>query len=198
MPRIGQALEANTPADLAGHTTGRPIGLLVREMDRRVGAVGIEDRAHQRRVGVADRSQGIVEADRLDWAEHNAEAVDGDEAHAVGDVQEETGALRWGAEFHRLEGIALIGLNRLEVGQIALEEALRVARTVARMPPPRAAISPDGLYVVFDSNFGVDGGNRVAILSTLAPTDPVKVSFEYPRKPTWVDVKVEPYDGKSH
>ena len=44
------------------------------------------------------------------------------------EVQEETGALRWGAEFHRLEGIALIGLNRLEEGQIALEEALRVAR----------------------------------------------------------------------
>jgi tetratricopeptide (TPR) repeat protein len=44
------------------------------------------------------------------------------------EVQQETGALRWGAEFHRLEGIALIGLNRLEEGQIALEGALRVAR----------------------------------------------------------------------
>jgi tetratricopeptide (TPR) repeat protein len=44
------------------------------------------------------------------------------------EVQEETGALRWGAEFHRLEGIALIRLNRLEEGQIALKEALRIAR----------------------------------------------------------------------
>jgi predicted ATPase len=44
------------------------------------------------------------------------------------EAQEETAALRWGAEFQRLEGIALIGLNRLEEGQIALEEALRVAR----------------------------------------------------------------------
>src|SRR5438270_560600 len=80
VPRIGQALEANTPADLAGHTTGRPVGLLVSEMDRLVGAVGIEDRAHQGRVGVAHRSQGIVEADRLGWAEHHAEAVYGDAA----------------------------------------------------------------------------------------------------------------------
>ena len=44
------------------------------------------------------------------------------------EVQVDTGALRWAAEFHRLEGIALIGLDRLEEGQIALEEALRVAR----------------------------------------------------------------------
>jgi class 3 adenylate cyclase/tetratricopeptide (TPR) repeat protein len=44
------------------------------------------------------------------------------------EAQEQTGALRWGAEFHRLEGIALIGLNRVEDGQSALEEALRLAR----------------------------------------------------------------------
>jgi class 3 adenylate cyclase/tetratricopeptide (TPR) repeat protein len=44
------------------------------------------------------------------------------------EVQVDTGAPRWAAEFHRLEGIALIGLDRLEEGQIALEEALRVAR----------------------------------------------------------------------
>jgi predicted ATPase len=43
-------------------------------------------------------------------------------------AQEETAALRWGAELHRLEGVALVGLNRLEEGQKALEEALRVAR----------------------------------------------------------------------
>src|SRR5438552_1581245 len=28
--------------------------------------------------------------------------------------------------------------------------------------------------------------------AVVPPTDPVKVSFEYPRKPTWVDMKVEP------
>jgi predicted ATPase len=44
------------------------------------------------------------------------------------EAQEETAALRWGAELHRLEGIALVGLNQLEEGQKALEEALRVAR----------------------------------------------------------------------
>jgi len=44
------------------------------------------------------------------------------------EAQEETAALRWGAELHRLEGIALVGLNQLKEGQKALEEALRVAR----------------------------------------------------------------------
>jgi len=44
------------------------------------------------------------------------------------EAQEKTGALRWGAELLRLQGIALIGLNRVEDGQSALEEALRVAR----------------------------------------------------------------------
>jgi len=34
----------------------------------------------------------------------------------------------WDAELHRLEGIALLGLNRLDQGQNALEEALRIAR----------------------------------------------------------------------
>jgi class 3 adenylate cyclase/predicted ATPase len=43
-------------------------------------------------------------------------------------AQEETAALRWGAELHRLEGIALLGLNRLEEAEIAFQEALRVAR----------------------------------------------------------------------
>ena len=44
------------------------------------------------------------------------------------EVQEQTGQRQWEAELHRLEGIALVGLNRLEEGQSALEEALRVAR----------------------------------------------------------------------
>ena len=43
-------------------------------------------------------------------------------------MQEKTGHRQWEAELHRLEGIALVGLNRLEEGQSALEEALRVAR----------------------------------------------------------------------
>ena len=41
---------------------------------------------------------------------------------------EETGHRRLEADFHRLEGLALVGLNRLEEGQIAFQEALRVAR----------------------------------------------------------------------
>jgi predicted ATPase len=44
------------------------------------------------------------------------------------EAQEQRGQRRWEAELHRLEGIALCGLNRLDEGQHALEEALRVAR----------------------------------------------------------------------
>jgi predicted ATPase len=58
------------------------------------------------------------------------------------DVQERTGQRRWGAELHRLEGIALLGLNRREEGQIAFEKALRVARhQQARSYELRAATS---------------------------------------------------------
>jgi len=42
--------------------------------------------------------------------------------------QERTGQRRWEAELHRLEGLALVGLNRLEEAHAALEEALGVAR----------------------------------------------------------------------
>jgi class 3 adenylate cyclase len=44
------------------------------------------------------------------------------------ETQDRTGQHRWEAELHRLEGMALRGLNRLEEGQYALEEALLVAR----------------------------------------------------------------------
>jgi predicted ATPase len=44
------------------------------------------------------------------------------------DTVEKTGHRQWQAELHRLEGVALCGLNRLEEGQKALEEALRIAR----------------------------------------------------------------------
>ena len=42
--------------------------------------------------------------------------------------QEQTGCRQWEAELRRLEGIALLGLNRSEESQNALEEAIRVAR----------------------------------------------------------------------
>jgi predicted ATPase len=44
------------------------------------------------------------------------------------ETEERTGHRQWEAELHRLEGLALFGLNRLDEGQIALEEALRIAR----------------------------------------------------------------------
>jgi predicted negative regulator of RcsB-dependent stress response len=43
--------------------------------------------------------------------------------------QEGTGQRRWEPELHRVEGIALQGLNRLEEAQKALEAALRIARS---------------------------------------------------------------------
>jgi class 3 adenylate cyclase/tetratricopeptide (TPR) repeat protein len=56
--------------------------------------------------------------------------------------QEQTGQRRWEAELYRLEGVALLGLNRLEEGQVALEEALRLAqRQQAKAYELRAAMS---------------------------------------------------------
>jgi predicted ATPase len=43
-------------------------------------------------------------------------------------TQQQTGHRQWEAELRRLEGIALLGLNRLEEGQSGLEEAMRIAR----------------------------------------------------------------------
>src|SRR6185312_5643573 len=57
-------------------------------------------------------------------------------------VQEETGHGMWDAELHRFEGMALCGLSRLEEGQLALEEALCVARRQqARAYELRAAMN---------------------------------------------------------
>ena len=41
---------------------------------------------------------------------------------------EKTGHRQWQAELHRLEGIALFGLSRLEEGQTAFAQAMRIAR----------------------------------------------------------------------
>ena len=57
-------------------------------------------------------------------------------------VQDETGYGLWNAELHRLEGISLLGLNRLDEGQRALDAALRVAqRQQAKAYELRAATS---------------------------------------------------------
>jgi predicted ATPase/class 3 adenylate cyclase len=57
-------------------------------------------------------------------------------------LQESTGYGQWDAELHRLEGVALLGLNRLEEGQAAIEEALRVAqRQKSKAYELRAAMS---------------------------------------------------------
>ena len=57
-------------------------------------------------------------------------------------TEDNTGHRQWKAELHRLEGIALLGLNRLEEGQAAIEEALRVAqKQQAKAYELRAAMS---------------------------------------------------------
>ena len=43
-------------------------------------------------------------------------------------IQAKTGYGHWDAELRRLEGVALVGLNRLEEAESALQAALRIAR----------------------------------------------------------------------
>jgi class 3 adenylate cyclase len=75
---------------------------------------------------------------------------------------EETGQRQWEAELHRLEGIALCGLNRLEEGQSALEEAIRVARKQqAKAYELRAATNLARLWG--------EQGRRAAARDLLAP-----------------------------
>jgi predicted ATPase len=44
------------------------------------------------------------------------------------ETMDTTGERWWEAELHRVNGIALCGLNKLEEGQAAFEDALRIAR----------------------------------------------------------------------
>ena len=77
-------------------------------------------------------------------------------------VQEETEHRQWDAELRRVQGIALFGLNRLEEAQIALEEALRVARSQqAKSYELRAATSLARLWG--------EQGLRTEALDLLAP-----------------------------
>jgi predicted ATPase len=77
-------------------------------------------------------------------------------------TQEQTGARMWDAELRRLEGIAFAGLNRLEEGQGALEEALRIARRQqAKSHELRAATSLARLWR--------DQGRRDEARDLLAP-----------------------------
>jgi len=76
--------------------------------------------------------------------------------------QDDTGYGWWDAELHRLEGIALLGLNRLDEGQRALEAALRVAqRQQAKSYELRAAMSIARLWR--------DQGKREEARDLLAP-----------------------------
>ena len=77
-------------------------------------------------------------------------------------AQQETGHRQWEAEVHRLEGVALIGLNRLEEGQSALQEALGVARRQqAKSYELRAATSL--------ARFWLEEGKRTQARGLLSP-----------------------------
>jgi predicted ATPase len=78
------------------------------------------------------------------------------------EAEERTGHRQWEAELHRLEGLALFGLNRLDEGQTALEEALRIARRQqAKAYELRAATSLAQLWG--------EQGRRAAARDLLAP-----------------------------
>jgi predicted ATPase len=73
-----------------------------------------------------------------------------------------TGERWWEAELHRVNGIALCGLNRLEEGQAAFEDALRIARhQQAKSLELRAATSLARLWG--------EQGRRIEARELLAP-----------------------------
>src|SRR5213078_2154580 len=77
-------------------------------------------------------------------------------------MQDETGYGCWEAELHRFEGIALLGLNRLDESQRALEAALHVAqKQQAKAYELRAAMSMARLWR--------DQGKRDEARDLLAP-----------------------------
>ena len=77
-------------------------------------------------------------------------------------AREETGNREWELELKRLEGIALLGLNRLEDAECALQEALRVARMQqAKAYELRAAMSLARLWG--------ERGRRTEAREVLAP-----------------------------
>jgi predicted ATPase len=75
---------------------------------------------------------------------------------------EATGERWWEAELHRVNGIVLVGLNKLGEGQTAFEEALRLARhQKAKSLELRAATSLARLWG--------QQGRRAEALDLLAP-----------------------------
>jgi class 3 adenylate cyclase/tetratricopeptide (TPR) repeat protein len=86
----------------------------------REGLAGPAGATRLRCYGLAMLADALVRQGKYDEAV--AAARDGLSTEAY------TGHRQWKAELHRLEGIALCRLNRLEEGQSALEEAIRIAR----------------------------------------------------------------------
>jgi class 3 adenylate cyclase len=83
----------------------------------REGLAGRRGATRSRPYGLAGLAEALARQ-----GEHGASLVAAREGL---ETQKQTGQRRWEAELHRLEGIALCGLRRLEEGQTALEEASR-------------------------------------------------------------------------
>ena len=78
------------------------------------------------------------------------------------EAREKTGSRQWEPDLHRLAGVALCGLNRLEDAEHAFQEALRVARTQqAKAYELRAAMSLARLWG--------ERGRRTEAREVLAP-----------------------------
>ena len=78
------------------------------------------------------------------------------------EAREKTGNRQWEADLQRLVGLALSGLNRLEEGETALKEALRLAQAQqAKTYELRAAVSLARLWG--------EQGRRVEARELLAP-----------------------------
>ena len=116
--RLGFMLEPRFMRGAALNSQGAfadAIGCLREGLAGRLGAM--RDRAY----GLARLAEALAQQGEHEAA--LAAAIEGRE------TQERLGQRLWDAELRRIEGIALVGLNRLEEGQSALEAALRVARS---------------------------------------------------------------------
>ena len=100
----------------------------------REGLAGMRGQTHLGLWGLAQLAEALARQ-----SEHSASLL---AVRGGLEAQERTAYRQWEAELRHLEGVALVGLNRLQEGQIALEEALRIARwQQARSYELRAATS---------------------------------------------------------
>ena len=120
----------------------------------REGLAGMQGQTHLGLWGLAQLAEALARQ-----SEHSASLL---AVRGGLEAQERTAYRQWEADLRRLEGVALVGLNRIEEGQSALEEALRIARRQqAKSYELRAATSLARLWG--------EQGRRAAARDLLAP-----------------------------